>query len=211
MEPHGYLAVPPRARATVAVIHSWWGLTPSVRAVCDRLAGRGYAAVAPDLYRGETATTPEEAAALRSRRRPVPMWREIVASVEHCREASGTRAVGLIGFSMGGHWALWLASRARAEVPMVSATVVFYATRACDFTASRSAFQVHLAETDPFVSAAGVARLRRSLAGREAQFHTYPGTGHWFFDPDTAQAFEPTAAALAWERMEGFLDRHLPG
>jgi carboxymethylenebutenolidase len=179
--------------------------------VCERLARRGYAAVAPDLYHGEVATTPEEAAALRSRRRAVPMWREIVASLEHCREASGAPSVGLVGFSMGGHWALWLASQARPEVPEVAATVVFSATRACDFRASRSAFQVHLAETDPFVSGAGVARLRRSLtaAAREAEFWSYPGTGHWFFDPDTPQSYHPSAARLALRRTEEFLDRHL--
>ena len=39
--------------------------------------------------------------------------------------------------------------------------------------------------------------------------HTYPGTGHWFFEDDRADAFEPKAAALAWKRTIDFLKRNM--
>ncbi len=201
------------ARATVVVLHAWWGLTPVVTGVCDDLADLGYAAVAPDLYDGSLASTAEEAAALRGRKRSTPMWRQIVSATEIARSEYGAGAVGQIGFSMGGHWALWLAKQSRPEILPISATAVFYATRGGDFSASRSAFQFHLAESDAFVSQTSIARQRRQLraAGCDAAFHQYPGTGHWFFEWDRPDAFDPEAASLAWRRTVEFLDRRLPG
>jgi carboxymethylenebutenolidase len=209
----GYTAAPAGpARATIAVLHPWWGLTDVVTGVCDDLAELGYVAVAPDLYAGEVATTAEEAAALRARRRPTPMWRQIVHALEQARSTHGAMAVGQVGFSMGGHWALWLAKQSRPEIPAISATTVFYATRAGDFSASRSAFQFHLAETDAFVSPGSIVRQERQLraAGRPAEFHRYPGTGHWFFEWDRPDAYDADAARLAWQRTIDFLDRQLP-
>ena len=58
----GYLAVPAgeRGPATI-VLQEWWGLDEHIRSVCDRLAGEGFFALAPDLFRGETTTQPSEA------------------------------------------------------------------------------------------------------------------------------------------------------
>lgn len=209
----GYLAMPDsRPRATIAVLHAWWGLTQVVTGVCDDLAALGYAAIAPDLYAGQLAATAEEAAALRARKRGTPMWRQIVGEVNRVRADHGVDAVGQIGFSMGGHWALWLAKQTRPEIPPISATTVFYATRAGDFSGSRSAFQFHLAETDSFVSPGSVLRQERQLraAGCDIEFHRYPGTGHWFFEWDRLDAYDRHAADLAWGRTVDFLDRHLP-
>jgi carboxymethylenebutenolidase len=209
-----YVAAPAgQARATIAVLHAWLGLTPVVIGVCDDLAGLGYVAVAPELYGGEVASNAQEASALRARRRPTPMWRQIVADIDRARAEHGGVAVGQIGFSMGGHWALWLAKHSRPEIPPIAATTAFYATRSGDFSASRSAFQLHLADSDPFVSAAGAARLERDLraAGRPVEVHRYPGTGHWFFESDRPEAYDADAARLAWRRTVEFLDRHFPG
>jgi carboxymethylenebutenolidase len=199
-------------RALVAVLHPWWGLTPVMMGVCDDLAQRGYIAVAPDLYGGDLAATVSEAAALRARKRSTPMWRQIVRAIDEARSEHRSVPVGQIGFSMGGHWALWLAKQSRTEIPPIKATVVFYATRGGDFSGSESAFQFHLAEADPFVSPGSVVRQRRNLrgAGVEAEFHHYPATGHWFFEWDRLDAYDKDAADLAWIRTVKFLDRHLP-
>ena len=71
--------------------------------------------------------------------------------------------------------------------------------------------QFHLAEQDDYVADSGVKKLRRSLAaaGREAAFHTYPGTGHWLFESDRPDAFQPEAAELAWGRTIDFLRQRL--
>jgi carboxymethylenebutenolidase len=207
-----YVATPRDApRATIAVLHAWWGLTPVITGVCDDLAMLGYVAVAPDLYRGEVASTARQAAALRAKKRSTPMWRQIVSEIEKARAEFGAHRVGQIGFSMGGHWALWLAKQSRPEIPPIVATTVFYATRSGDFSASRSAFQFHLADSDPFVKPNAMLRQERDLraAGRDVEVHRYPGTGHWFFESDRPDAYKPDAAALAWKRTVAFLDRSI--
>src|SRR3984885_16191497 len=59
----GYLAVPdkPGRYPAVIVIHEWWGLNDWVKEQTQKIAELGYVALAVDLYRGKTATTPEEA------------------------------------------------------------------------------------------------------------------------------------------------------
>lgn len=70
------------------------------------------------------------------------------------------------------------------------------------------AFLAHFAQTDEWVSVTGVRKLERSLAkaGRDHAFHTYEGTGHWFFEFDRHEC-DPEAAALAWERTLALLRR----
>ncbi len=43
------------------VIHEYWGLNDWVKEQAAKLADRGYATLAIDLYRGKVATTPDEA------------------------------------------------------------------------------------------------------------------------------------------------------
>src|ERR1035437_3963547 len=59
---HGYLATPAAgAGPGVLVIQEWWGLVPHIKSVCDRLAGAGFTALAPDLYHGRSTQEPDEA------------------------------------------------------------------------------------------------------------------------------------------------------
>src|SRR5687768_16553795 len=48
----------------VIVIQEWWGLVPHIEDVCDRFASEGFTALAPDFYRGEKTTDPDEAGRL---------------------------------------------------------------------------------------------------------------------------------------------------
>ena len=61
----GYLAMPERGEGPgVLVLHAWWGLNDTMRAVCTRLAEAGFVAFAPDLYHGKVADTIAEAETL---------------------------------------------------------------------------------------------------------------------------------------------------
>src|SRR5713101_4066327 len=60
----GYLAKPSAPGAAVIVIQEWWGLVPHIERVADRLAAEGFVALAPDLYHGRQATSPDEAGKL---------------------------------------------------------------------------------------------------------------------------------------------------
>lgn len=207
-----YLATPPSGKGRgVLVIHAWWGLNDFFRSVCDRLAAEGFVALAPDLFEGRVASTIPQARKLRARPKKEPTYKTLLRAIERLQGSPQVQgsSIGVIGFSMGGHWALWLAAN-RPELRLKALTT-FYGARAGDYSASRAAFQGHFAERDPWVSDSALKKLRQSLeqAPRGAEVHVYPGTGHWFFESDRLEAYNRQAAELAWKRTLTFLRRHL--
>jgi carboxymethylenebutenolidase len=209
----GYVVVPDGGSGPgVLVLHAWWGLTPFFKGVCERLADAGFVALAPDLYGGRTTDDPDEAKALLAEADMDATLRLVRSSVYTLRGMPATpdAPVGVLGFSMGASWALWLASR----VPdLVGATVVFYGSQNIDMAPARSPFLGHFAETDAFVDDDELTLLEADLRllDKDVTFHRYPGAGHWFFESDRP-AYDEAAAALAWDRTIGFLRDHLfPG
>jgi carboxymethylenebutenolidase len=118
--------------------------------------------------------------------------------------------LGVLGLSLGAHWALWLS----VEAPnLVQAVTAFYGTCNADYAAAQAAYQGHFAETDEWVAASGVKSLEKRLraAQRPVEFFAYPGTGHWFFEQDRQEAYHAAAARLAWQRSVAFLQAQLGG
>ena len=56
-----YVAHPTQPGPGIVVIQEWWGLVPHIERIADRFAQAGFVALAPDLYHGEKATTPDGA------------------------------------------------------------------------------------------------------------------------------------------------------
>jgi carboxymethylenebutenolidase len=215
----GYLASPETAVGPgVVVLHAWWGLTEPFRQVCDRLAEAGFVALAPDLYRGKTATTVEEAEALATALdgESERVRGDIRGAVQFLRQqhsgtnpADGGGKLGFVGFSLGGAYALDTSVELAEEI---AAVVIFYATyTGLDFSRAKAAFLGHFAENDPYEPAESVVQLEQELkaADRQATFYTYPGTTHWFFEANRPDAFNAEAAALAWQRTVAFLNAEL--
>ncbi len=217
----GYLAEPDDAMEAgapgVVVLHAWWGLTEPFRQVCDRLAEAGFVALAPDLYRGKATASVEEADALGSALdQQVERWRgDIRGAIQFLRQHEGTNLadgrgkVAIIGFSLGGSYALDMSVNMPEEI---AAVVSFYdAYPGLDYRRAQAAYLCHFAEDDQFVPAQKVAKLEQNLhaAGRQAAVYTYPGTKHWFFEANRPDAYDPAAAALAWERTLAFLNAEL--
>lgn len=208
-----YTASPPGGSGPgVLVLHAWWGLTDVIRRLCDRLAAEGYVAHAPDLFEGKVATTPPEAEKLIGQFEGQATADKVRAAFDRLAALPGTarEKKALIGFSYGVPYALWLAGKRPRDV---AAVVVFYGTGEPDFTTIQAAVHGHFAEQDPYEPAEGVQWLEGKLreAGRDVEFFTYPGTGHWFFEDDRADAYDPQAAELAWSRTLEFLARRLKG
>lgn len=207
-QPDGYLALPPSGEGSpVLVLHAWWGLNDTMRDFCRRLAGSGFVAFAPDLYHGKTADNVADAETLGSAldTNQDQARADIAEAIKFLAERSGQTSGGLavVGFSLGAYYALDLSG----TDPGIRSVVVFYGTRRGDYSGSRAAFLGHFAETDEFEPQSEVDRLEAALgqAGRPVTFHQYPGTGHWFFEPDRTDAFDPEAASLAWDRTLAFL------
>jgi carboxymethylenebutenolidase len=220
----GYLATPESTPATeapgIVVLHAWWGLTELFRQTCDRLAEAGFVALAPDLYRGKTTASVEEAETLagalnQEEERAQGDIRGAVAFLRHsgssdaAPSANRRETLAVIGFSLGGAFAFDLSVNMADDI---TAVVTFYATYpGLDYRRAQAAYLCHFAENDPFEPAESVAELERDLkdAGTQATFYTYPGTTHWFFEANRPDAYDPAAAALAWERTIAFLNAEL--
>jgi len=206
-QPDGYLALPKNGKgAGVLVLPAWWGLNDFFRDFCKRLAREGFVAFAPDLYHGQVATTIEDATRLRSQLDRKQANADVVATAGYLRglDAVTSKALGVIGFSLGANYALGLSVE---EPTVVRAVVTFYGTRGGDYAQARAAYLGHFAETDDWVAPSGVKKLEKSLraAGRPVTFYTYDSTGHWFFEKDRADAYHAKAAKLAWQRTVEFL------
>lgn len=214
----GYLATPEAgAGPGVVVLHAWWGLTEPFRQVCNRLAEAGFVALAPDLYHGKTTASVEEAKALGAALdEQVERWRgDITGALQYLRQhgatipADGRPAFGFVAFSLGDAYALDMSVNLPDEI---AAVVTFYGSYpGLEYRRAQAAYLFHFAEDDPFEPAESVAEMERELrtAGRTVTVYTYPGTTHWFFEANRPDAYNASAAALAWERTIAFLNAEL--
>lgn len=209
-----YLAMPESGSGPgVLVLHAWWGLNPVMTGVCDRLAVEGFVALAPDLFgNGATAETISEAEALLAgeQERAAATASTTQAAVDYLRSSSATTGdrIGTVGFSYGAYYALYLS---QTLPDTFAAVVAVYGTGEHDFSQATAAYQGHFAEADDFEPAETVAAYEQTIrdAGLEVTFYTYPDTGHWFFEPDRPEAYNPEAAALVWERTLAFFNEQL--
>lgn len=208
--PDGYLAVPSAGEGSgVLVLHAWWGLNDTIKAFCKRLSAAGFVAFAPDLYHGEVTDQIAEAERLGSAldERVNEARTELADAVAFLKERVADSPIAVIGFSLGAYYALDLSVRLPDDIQSV---VLFYGTGPADFSQSKADYLGHFAENDPYEPQSNVDELAESLraAGRVATFHTYSDTGHWFFEPDRADAYDEAAATLAWARTLALLRRH---
>ena len=208
-QPEGFLAVPPTGKGPgVLVLHAWWGLNETTRSVCERLAGSGFVAFAPDLYHGKVADNIADAETLA--KALGANYLQVNAEIEEAtvflyeRVGQAKRRLAVIGFSLGANLALDLAN---ADPERIRSVVLFYGTGGDDFSRSRASYLGHFAENDEFEPQASVDGLETTLrrAGRPVSFYRYGGTGHWFFERDRSDAYNEEAATLAWERTVAFL------
>jgi carboxymethylenebutenolidase len=198
-------------------LHEWWGLTEPFKQACDRLAEAGFITLAPDLYRGKTTASVAEAEALGAALdQNEARWQgDITGAIHYLREhgatfpADGRGAFGFVAFSLGGSYALDMSIRLADEI---AAVVTIYATYpGLDYHDAKAAYLCHFAENDPHTPPESVMELEQALqaASRPDAVYIYSGTGHWFFDANHPEAYNPAAAALAWERTLAFLNAEL--
>jgi carboxymethylenebutenolidase len=219
----GVLAVPGAApTGGVVVVQEAYGLTGHIRAICDRLAGAGYVAVAPALFHRLGAPVLgydelDRAMTLLRRLRADEIRSDITASAGHLRQlgiaASGQ---GIVGFCMGGSISLIMATEAE-----FGAAVTFYgggvARGRFGFPALADAapslrvpWLGLYGDQDHTIPVEQVERLRAqaALAPTPAKVIRYAGAGHGFNCNDRP-SFVPDAAADAWSHTLRWLRHHL--
>ncbi len=187
------------------VLHSWWGLTQSVKRIADRLSDHGYTVLVPDLLGGVSPKDFEAASAVLMEASPDRLAGMTAASARVLAEKSFPPGgpVGVVGFSMGASLGLWASVR---FPDLISAVVAFYGAQAIDFGGASAAYQLHSVVDDPLVSDDEMAFMEATigLAGADCERYEYPGVGHWFMEEERDE-FDLDASDLAWERMIHFL------
>lgn len=212
----GYLAVPEGTGPfpSVLLIHEWDGLVDRVRRLADDLAAEGYVALAADLYRGRTGSSPEENRALVSEVQEDP--EAIVANLDAAaRFLRGrddvTGRVAAMGWCFGGGVALSYALGGENH----EGTAIFYGRLVEDperLASIRHEIYGTFGELDGGIPPDAVEGFVGALreAGVENDVHVYDDVGHGFWlyvdeDPDTRRA----PALDAWQRLKAYLERAL--
>ena len=206
----------------LVLVHEVFGLDDEMRRHADRLASMGYLVVVPDLLaRGRRVVCLAQTfrALRRGRGRAFDDIEAARARVLGDPRCSGS--VGVIGFCLGGGFALILAG-----LPGWDAAVVNYGALPADLAALDGACPVvaSYGKRDLYLKGAASA-LEAALTERgvEHDVEEYPSAGHaflnvhtespWYATPITRLVMrvghDPASADDAWRRIGDFLGRHL--
>jgi len=202
----GFLAHPEGAGPFpgVIVVQEWWGLDAHIKDVTQRFANEGFAAIAPDLYHGKTASEPNEAQKLMMALDMPRAVKELAKAADYLASQPFTagRGIGVTGFCMGGGLALSLA----CESPHIKAAAPFYGVNPepIDRIAGINGPVLALyAESDNWAGPPVREALESALTrhGKEHEIRVYPGTEHAFFNDTRPGIYNRQAAADAWGRV----------
>jgi len=209
----GYLSAPESGTGPgVIVLPEWWGLVPHIKEVANRFAAEGFVALAPDLYHGESAKSPDEAGKLMMALDIDQTEKDLRGAVNYLlgHEAVTSDKVGTVGFCMGGVLALYAATK-NAQV---GACVIFYGIHPNvqpDLANLQAPVLGLYAEKDSSVPPSAVRELESKLQslGKSVEMHIYTDTDHAFFNDTRPEIYDPAAAADAWRRTIDFFRQHL--
>jgi carboxymethylenebutenolidase len=214
-----YVAVPEsRSGPGMLTLMEIFGVGDYIREAAERLAGIGYVALAPDLYRRTRPGTAfghgegelEKAFAAAGELDAEGAVADATVALDHLRgvpEVVGD--AGALGFCLGGTLACAVALAADPAV-----AVCYYGSGVPDMLdqADRIACPVlmHWGAEDPFIPLEQAQRACRAAEPRaDWACHIHPDGGHAFdnWDSDFSR---PAPAAAAWEQTRAFLASSLP-
>lgn len=186
------------------------GLRPLFDTMAQRLADdNGWVVVAPEPFAGRDDLS------LAERMDSVGDFDDlaVLATLQHAADATGMHQVGILGFCLGGMWALKASMTGRFH-----RSVSFYGmirmpeqwrsptqADAIDFLTAPGACPVLqlVGSEDPFVPMTDIADLQAADAG----VVIYEGADHGFVHDDTRPSHRPADAADAWTRAIAFLNQ----
>lgn len=205
----------------VVMVHEVFGIDENMKAQAERLASAGYVVIMPDLYsRGGirkclTATFRALASGTGQVFTDVEAAKNLLMS-----RADVTGKVGVIGFCMGGGFALLLANQgydaAASNYGMLPKDMEDTLAGACPILGNYGGKDGQLKDAK--------AKLDQVLSGLGVihDIKEYPDAGHAFMNPKqgggpvfgtllriTGAKPNPEAAKDAWLRIEGFFAEHL--
>ena len=211
---NAYLVLPSGGgkRPAIIVIHEWWGLNDWVKKQADKFASQGYVALAVDLYRGQSAKTPDEAHILMRGLPDDRGLRDLEAAFTYLSTRSDVEAmkIGSIGWCMGGGWSIKLAE----DQPKLAAFVVNYGSLPTDPTIIAKITAPMLGNfgaDDMGIPPSAVQAFDAAMKkdGKSPDIKIYEGAGHAFQNPDNKAGYRPEATADADKRIDSFFAKTL--
>ncbi len=211
----GYLAEAPTVAQPpgIVLVEEWWGVDDRFKATADRLASHGFNVLVPDLFRGRSAATGDEANHLMEGLDFNDAATQDVAGAQKFLRDKGARRVGVMGFCMGG--ALALIAAMRDGFDAASIWYGYPPSEAGDPGDIHIPLQGHWATHDQFFNASGVDALERRLNDAKVpyEFFRYEAK-HGFYNAGEAGNgglghYHAEHAETAWRRTIDFFRRTL--
>ena len=214
---NGYLAEPKAGKNApgVVVIQEWWGLNDQIRGVADKLAGAGYRALVPDLYRGTSALEAKEAEHLMNGLNFADAAGQDVRGAVQYLKSTGSKKAGVTGFCMGGALTLLAAVNA----PEADAAVAWYGFPPLEYVDAskiKAPLMGHWATQDQFFPIGNVDELEKKLRAANVKFEFHRYDAKHAFANETADSkglpplkHDPKAAEQAWKRTLDFFAKNL--
>ncbi len=185
----------------VLVVHEGNGMSPQLLRVCERLAGAGYAALAPDLFARSGGSEAADFATLIGALTPDEVHADLTAALERLRDLGATR-IGITGFCLGGT----ISYRAALSDLDVACAAPFYGAHIPrELGRPNCPILAFFGGRDEYIPAAGIDAVRDHHPGDVV---VYPDAEHGFMR-DGSPSYHPEAATDAWTRLMGFFDQHL--
>jgi carboxymethylenebutenolidase len=210
----GYLVLPEGGgkHPAIIVIHEWWGLNDWVKEQAQSYAGRGYVALAVDLYRGKVGTTPDEAHILMRGMPDDRGLRDLEAAFAYLSSRPDVQAnkIGAIGWCMGGGWSIKLAE----DQPRLATFVVNYGALPTDpaiIAKIKAPMLGNFGADDKGIPPESVHAFEAAMkaAGKSADIKIYEGAGHAFQNPNNKDGYRKEATADSDKRITAFFDKYL--
>jgi carboxymethylenebutenolidase len=209
-----YLAMPADTLGplpAIGVFHDDCGLGEHIEDVTRRLALAGFVVIAPDFLspHGGTPASDADARRLIGEAGAAETIGDAVAAIRFLEAHPATTGkVGVTGSCWGGD----LVHRAAIAVPELGAAVAWHGNPppAEEAASVQAALMLHHAERDPRTDVAVTAYAAAlEAAGVTHTLFVYEGVDEAFEDDTNEARYDPTAAALAWQRTIDFFQAKL--
>jgi carboxymethylenebutenolidase len=200
------------------VIHEFFGVNDSMRALCDGYAAQGCIAVCPDLFWRQAPCEPLPDSSEASLAKALARYKEfdveagvrdLLATMAHIRTMPGCLGkIGAVGYGLGGKMAWLMAARSDVDCA-VSYCGLGLDSMLDELHDIRNPLLIHMAGLDEFTPPAVQQRILATLEHNpEVSACVYPDAGHAFARP-AGLAYRPDTALQANERTATFLAQHL--
>ncbi|MDN5846045.1 MAG: dienelactone hydrolase family protein [Candidatus Nitrosocosmicus sp.] len=200
----------------VIMIHEWWGLNDNIKNMADELAKEGYVVLAIDLYKGQVATSPDQAMELvnLARENQNESLSNLKAAVGYLKTLDNVNAskIAAIGWCFGGGQALQLALNSNND-SQLAATILYYGNLVTDqeqLSKITGPVLGIFGDQDQSIPTTDVQKFEDALNANNItnEIYVYEGVGHAFANP-TGASFAPHELKDAWQKTLEFLNKNL--